>query len=401
MTFIFVYDIISKGDNMKALKRLIILLIVVALALAFLKYAIPVVFPKVESVSEETVTLNKTDESLFTLNRERLSDDELLLYESLLSRIASFETEFKLDTKDSEQAMKVYDAVIADHPEYYWLSYVSISAYQKGSSVIISPYISEDMDSVKANYAKLKALSDELLSETESMSDYEKALYFHNYLIDNTTYDSSSAYDVTAGGGVLERGQYMPSVNAYGALCLNKAICSGYACAYQMLLNMSGIPCSRVKGTGFENSGAVGHEWNILCLDGEWYYTDVTWDDPVADDGSEGHEYDYFCINDAELNKTHSINEGELIKPCSATGYNYFVYNGLYFESYSFESVRPVIENGISGGAVRLKFSSKEEADKALSDLIDNYKLWEIDGVSESVSYGVDSTGERLAIFFK
>ena len=78
------------------------------------------------------------------------------------------------------------------------------------------------------------------------------------------------------------------SSNPYGALVNRKAICLGYASAFQLLMDMSGVECITVVGAAF--SSQEDHAWNMVKLDGAWYCVDVTWDDPGGG-GQAIHRY--------------------------------------------------------------------------------------------------------------
>ncbi len=53
------------------------------------------------------------------------------------------------------------------------------------------------------------------------------------------------------------------------------AICRGYASAYQLLCEAADLSCSMVEG----DADGVGHMWNLVTLNDETYYVDVTWAD--------------------------------------------------------------------------------------------------------------------------
>lgn len=102
-----------------------------------------------------------------------------------------------------------------------------------------------------------------------SMSAVEKALVVHDYLVQNCEYD----YERFTTGTVPEI-----SHTAYGALVNRMAVCDGYAQAYVYIMNHKlGIPCTIVS------SDPMNHAWNMIEIDGKWYHTDLTWDDPVWD----------------------------------------------------------------------------------------------------------------------
>ena len=127
---------------------------------------------------------------------------------------------------------------------------------------------------------------------TDDMSDYDIAKALHDYLVLNCAYD----YDNYLRGTIPAE-----SYTAEGALLEGTAVCSGYARAYQLLLQGAGIPCEYV--TGYGNGGR--HGWNIIQLDGAWYHVDTTWDDPAPD--RAGYvRYNYFLKSDSYLSRDHS-----------------------------------------------------------------------------------------------
>ncbi len=85
-------------------------------------------------------------------------------------------------------------------------------------------------------------------------SDYEKALWLHDYLIDNATYD-------------------LKYVKAEGVLARGRGNCESYHAAYVRLLNAVGIKTGRI------DSAPDNHVWTAANLDGEWCQIDVTGDD--------------------------------------------------------------------------------------------------------------------------
>ena len=122
---------------------------------------------------------------------------------------------------------------------------------------------------------------------TDTMSDLEKMLYLHDYLVREVDYDLSDVFP-----GYV----YRPE----GVFVHRSAVCQGYAEAYSLLLTRLGYT-SRVV-----SSSAMNHAWNMVLLDGTWYHVDVTWDDPT--NGFDGDfcrggyvRHDYFLKSDAEM----------------------------------------------------------------------------------------------------
>ncbi len=94
-----------------------------------------------------------------------------------------------------------------------------------------------------------------------SMDDAEKAMVLHDYIVANTSYSDQR----TDKNRVSEAGVFIG----------HKANCQGYSLAYGILLEKAGI------GVRYVVSEKMGHMWNLVRIDGKWYNTDVTWDDPL------------------------------------------------------------------------------------------------------------------------
>lgn len=128
------------------------------------------------------------------------------------------------------------------------------------------------------------------------MTDYEKELAIHDYIVTHTQYD----YDNFLNNTVPEE-----SYTAYGVLVKGTGVCQGYAAAMHMLLNMAGINTIIVTGTAKDGSSTQNHAWNIVEVGGRYYHVDATWDDPITQDGQGILSHQYFNLNDNEMSKDH------------------------------------------------------------------------------------------------
>lgn len=108
------------------------------------------------------------------------------------------------------------------------------------------------------------------------MDDAEKAMVLHDYIVANTSYSDKR----TDKNRVSEAGVFVS----------HKANCQGYSLAYGILLEKAGI------GVRYVVSEKMGHMWNLVRIDGKWYNTDVTWDDPL-DTYSSSDQYSQVMHN--------------------------------------------------------------------------------------------------------
>ena len=124
----------------------------------------------------------------------------------------------------------------------------------------------------------------------KGMTDTEKALALYDYLLTITNYPESIG---AHGTDIYPDDSY----KAYGLLRDGFSTCLAYAKLYAILLNESGIPAVTV------GSDTINHEWVMVCIDGEWYHCDPTWDDFLSDYGltlfydPNDDPYDYGAVS--------------------------------------------------------------------------------------------------------
>ncbi|MFA5602220.1 MAG: transglutaminase domain-containing protein [Bacilli bacterium] len=132
---------------------------------------------------------------------------------------------------------------------------------------------------------KINQIINKVIKDT--MTNREKVKAIHDYIINNTKYDSK--YTKTG------KSNYS-SNNAYGALIEGFAICGGYADAMALFLEIFDIKNYKIASNT--------HIWNYVKLDGKWYHLDLTWDDPVIKNSNKDRlEHTFFLITTKELEK--------------------------------------------------------------------------------------------------
>ncbi len=236
-------------------------------------------------------------------------------YDALVAGVETATADIAMPTGGNaitvEELETVNGAVHADYPEYFWSNGGYSCSYAPSTMQVglVSPvYVIPGDDLAKAK----KALNDkvnELTGGLNGKSDYEISKILHDRVAQSVEYG------------------YTPNdQTAYGALVEGRAVCAGYARAYQLLMSKMGIPVWIVRGQSVNptTGNPENHAWNMAKLDGEWYYTDVTWDD-------QGQKIYYAYLNQAYAR----MKEGHIpglfaayLPQSTATANNYFVKNG-------------------------------------------------------------------------
>jgi hypothetical protein len=289
----------------------------------------------------------------------RLTAEEQQVYAAIKNGAEAFNAHVDLSDQavDADSLNRIWAAFGQDNPQYFWFdgfTYQYNGTTGKVESMDMTFfYDKKERDSRQD--AIDTTVQDFENSLTPGMDDYALAKAAHDYVITHTEYDVDS-----------DDNQNICSVFNGG-----RSVCAGYARAYQYLLQRSGIFCIVVNGTAV---GRGTHAWNLVKLDGDYYYVDPTWDDPSFSGdsglGADHVEYGYFAITTDELQRDHVIND-PLGTPalCTATADNYFVREDCYFDDTAAFIQRAEAAAGRGDKTYSAKFTTGDLTDSAVKAL--------------------------------
>ena len=166
---------------------------------------------------------------------------------------------------------------------------------------VLGAVVSEDIK------ARGRQITDMIISP--GMSELEKVLIIHDYIIDNTVYPM----EIPSGNNRI--------FHSVGVFDDGIAVCQGYAEAFCVLCYSAGIQAEMVIGTAYNGYETSSHAWNIVRIDGNWYQIDVTWDDPITPDGTPVKVYDYFLLTEEIMNRDHAPERYSNYYPCTDDRY--------------------------------------------------------------------------------
>ncbi|MBP1760936.1 MAG: Ig domain protein group 2 domain protein [Firmicutes bacterium] len=116
------------------------------------------------------------------------------------------------------------------------------------------------------------------------MNPHQIVKAIHDYIVLNVAYDTT----------LVEHSAYAA---LYGE---KKTVCQGYSLLAYKMLEEAGLQARIIGGT----AGGGAHAWNLVEIEGKWYYLDCTWDDPVTDKVGQVL-YNYYNLTDTEINLDH------------------------------------------------------------------------------------------------
>lgn len=164
-------------------------------------------------------------------------------------------------------------------------------------------------DPARPSVAQIVNDAVELCRQQTNGSEYDMALWLHDWTLDQLEYDHSLNW-----------------CSAESGLTRHQGTCESYQRIYSKLLDAAGIANGRVTGNG--------HTWNAVKIDGKWCQMDLTWDD-TSDNwyGDLDQRHLYFGLTDELMAIAHSDHTANYQKDDYAyrstdLSNNYFVRNG-------------------------------------------------------------------------
>ena len=324
---------------------------------------------------------------------KELSDAEKLWYRDMEQILGGYRTDVELSEKGLEAGLnemyidKVFQCVLNDHPELFYVegySYTKYTRYGREDEILsieFSGRYSVDFDTAKQRYSQIQAAVSEILAGiTNNADQYEKVKYVYDTLIRETDYHLDSA----------------DNQNIYSVFVNHLSVCQGYAKATQYLLNRLGVECALVLG---KVQTGEGHAWNLVKIDGSYYYVDTTWGDAsYQPEGETGAvqctmpeiNYDYLNVTTAELLRTHTLNPDQSMPECIAVDANYYVKEKALFSSYDREQMSVLFKRALEQerGDVTIKCATRECYDEIYDILVEQKEIFDyLDGHGMSIAY--------------
>lgn len=281
---------------------------------------------------------------------QTLDEETKQVYHEVLTAALAHTEKVAVSTLDIDLLERAYKAVCADYGGLFWMSGYVYTQYTRGGKLIsmdFSPKYTMDYEERMQIQQQIDASAAELLAGIGMQdSEYEKAKYVFEILVQNVDYDTRA-----------ENNQNIISV------FLNRAtVCQGYACATQYLLRNLGMQSAIV--TGIANGEA--HAWNLVRINGNYYYMDTTWGNSRYLDGTSQVEkyvnYNYLAVTTEEIIRTHRIDTAFPLPECTSMEDTYFIRENKYFTEWNPEAIGSLLREtwDAGGGDVAVKFAAPE-----------------------------------------
>lgn len=310
------------------------------------------------------------------------------IYDEVLSAIRERRT-VTVSTLDKDKLNQVYDCVTADHPELFYISgytYTKHSVMDKLLSICfegnyeMTARQQEDAQKIVDDYTA--QCFDDLPADADQ---YETAKYLFDYIVTHTDYDTAAEDNQTI----------------LSAMQNGRSVCSGYAKSFQFLLNKAGIPCTLVTGTACGSP----HAWNLVLLDGDYYFFDVTFGDASylgSDVNRAVTGYEYFGVTSEETGRTHTADGRIPLPVCRAEADNYYVHENARLQACDTQRIAELARKAAAEGAgiLRLQAATAPLYDELLDQLIGQQQIYNFLPGVRSLDYIRDKDMRTLTFCF-
>lgn len=350
-----------------------------------------------ESDNTESCSLLEEGGSRFAY--ESLDAQEQIWYGEIEQALGEMTDTVKLSTEpigqglDEQDIDRIFQCVLIDHPEIFYATGYTYTKYSRGDRTVgidFAGTYSLPREEAVNKAEEIRGRASEWLSDIPSdASEYDKVKAVYEKIIFSTDYDLNAS----------------DNQNIASVFLGNSSVCQGYAKATQYLLNHLGVMCTLVQGT--VDTGEA-HAWNLVRVDGDYYYVDTTWGDASyrMEDGSGQEElpeinYDYLCVTTQELLRTHCIESVVAMPECTATQANYYVREGVYFTSYDAEQMQSIFDRAWESGRteITLKCADEECYREICRVLIDEQEIFSyMPENSSTIAYA--QNGKQLSLTF-
>ncbi len=186
---------------------------------------------------------------------------------------------------------------------YYLLSYTMTYLTSAAEEANVTTFVNELIISLGMN--------------NSSLSDAEKTKKLYDYLGTNVYYDHDGyEFEKDQIESGAENVEWTATHSAYSALLTNSSLCQGYALSVYRVLKEVGIEVRFIRGQGYKNDDAEHaiHDFNIVKVDGKWYYLDANWGAMFKEsNGGTSTDIDYsWFLKDKQDFAYHEIVEENL-----------------------------------------------------------------------------------------
>lgn len=302
-----------------------------------------------------------------------LSEQEQVAYTQVLQTWQTMAERAVLADVAVDEISTVITAVLMDHPEIFYLAdeyHYEILSADTSARIIYYPAYRFSLAEKEALQQKIQAACEPIVQTAKTLTDdVEKVRYVYDTIIEQTSYRESAK----------------ENQNILSTFLYKETVCAGYAKGIQYLLNQLGIPCTTLTGNSLQDGEQNAHAWNMVQINGAYYYLDATNGDqdfPAAE-----LRYMYFAMSEKMLLSYCQPFTPAYIRASTSQEASYFVTSQAYFHEADENQLEQLINTYMPLHDDRLLYQCQDEqVAQALYEMLQTQQLLSAHGYT-SFSY--------------
>ncbi len=256
-----------------------------------------------------------------------------------------FDSPERFSTREYWELLKkevVKHTGVSDEGDYMFWTFQQVGVYAETQIEGNTHYVDLQITPMYNNSAQQEKQLEQKLDQVMASlnltgkTDYQKVEAIYRYICENIEYSDAV---LSSGADPINPPDHLRAYySAYGALVLKSTTCQGFSSLVYAMMLRAGIDCRLIVGDN--------HGWNIVKLDGKYYYLDATWD---SDRVHAGKPMLYFLRGSSKF-RTYGWVDGENAGESEhKTWYNQF--NKEFLDQHPV-SVLDYGEAALSGGVL-------------------------------------------------
>ena len=253
---------------------------------------------------------------------EHLNSDKQKLYNEIYQGICSFDDKISVSSNDINEIEEIFMMIVNDNPHLFYFDpskqQSMLTSFLNNNELRLSYIMNEE--EVQEMNAKLREVTTSIIDKASILnSDIEKVQYVYDFIIDHCDY-------------VIDADN---NQNILSVFINQESVCAGYARSMKYLLDFLDIESCVLVGKSKDDT----HATLMARIDGNYYYFDPTWGDPIIEKKDQksynaNMRYTYFAMSDEDLNLYFKADYPEIMQNSNSNKENYFIANDLYIDSY-------------------------------------------------------------------
>ena len=282
---------------------------------------------------------------------DRLIGVEKELYCILYNSLMAYNYQIHIPSHiDYDIVSRILKYVVHDHPNIFWFhEYTMVEV--DGEHYLYPDYLMTEEDIEHLNTQCDRYMGDMFSYVSKNNSEYEIAKQVYEHILSTVEYRKDAN-----------------DQNMLSAMLNQKAVCAGLSKLYQYVLQQYGIESCVVTGLTLEGTA---HMWNLVKIDGEYYYTDLTYG--KVNSSEHTLNYGYFNTTTKAITEIYEFEAGQILENCTSTKANYYSETGYIFHEIDEAKLYEILSKGLPAA---IKCANKEIYEEMKDYLINQKNIY-------------------------